>query len=101
VENPFSEFPPDRVEKLNRYHRNNPGVYEEFVRTALKLKALGHKTYSAQHIVYYLRGQRDLVVKGGGYKISNYFTKMFAKAAACEYPELRGFFRHVSSKEAA
>lgn len=97
----FGDISPRVVDAFISYHRENPQVYEGFVRYAKALKQAGREHYGAKGIMEKLRF--ETAIQGGDdFKINNSYSSCYARLMAWEFSEFRDFFefRH-SSKVAA
>jgi hypothetical protein len=80
-------------EDFDRFHRNNPAVWELFVQYTHTMIATGRRRYSARMVIYRIRWETDLTTKSGdGFKINNNHTPYYARLFNQEYPHHVGFF---------
>lgn len=83
--------------KFEKYDRENPHLYEAFIKYSLELKRLGRRYYGAKKIAEDLR--HNTTLSGNDeFKINNTYVSYFARKAMNEYTELEGFFRIRKSK---
>lgn len=76
------------------YHKQNPQVWELFVRFTKEVIDSGHSNYSVKAIFERIRWEFD--VGGDGkteFKINNNFTSLYGRRFMRMYPEYDGFFR--------
>lgn len=77
---------------FEKYHRENPEIYEKFIHFAMLTKAKGFSHYSANGIFELIRWHTG--VKGNDcFKINNIYRPDYARKAMAEYPkEFTNFF---------
>lgn len=83
---------------FERFHAENPRVYELFKRFAFQVIRRGFQHYSADGIGHQIRWHTGIVTNGEEYKVNNNYISAYARMFEKEYPEHRGFFRKRSSK---
>ena len=89
----FDEF----TEQFCQYHLDNPHIYIEFKKLALRLIRKGRKHYGAKAIFEVIRFNNAL--KGNDQlKINNNFTPYYARLFAKDYPKHKDFFNTRKSK---
>ena len=78
---------------FNKYHNDNPGIYEKFVHYARLRKDRGFKNYSANGIFELIRWHTG--VNGNDcFKINNIYRPDYARKIMEDFPnEFAGFFR--------
>ena len=74
------------------YDRENPQIYEGFVKFAKEAKLRGFKNYSAYSIFELMRWHTGTSGKGE-FKLCNNYRPDYARKLMAEYPEFEGFFR--------
>lgn len=79
------------IEWIKTKHGNN--VLQKFIKIALAIKEMGHKHYSGQAIVYYLRVDTDIEHGPDEFKINNNYGSYLARYAMGVEPGLADFFR--------
>jgi hypothetical protein len=97
---PEEEFPipdicPRDTEKWRefmRFHRDNPKVYETFVRLAYAAKNKGFKTIGAHLLIQRMRWESPIEKKNRAYKICNNHFPYYARLCILNNPEFNGFF---------
>ena len=77
---------------FREFHEMNPGVYEELVECALKLKRAGRDVYGINSLVEVVRWHRALNTRGDEFKINNNYAPYYARLIMIREPELKGFF---------
>ena len=81
-------------DKFNAYDRNNPQVWDLFVRFTLDAIAAGHRNLSVSLIIERIRGETSVVTRSGdGLKINNNHLAYYARKFHVEFPTYSGFFR--------
>lgn len=76
---------------FQKYHKENPQIYREFVRIAHQAKAKGFAHYSAKGVFEIIRWQTK-TQGNDGFKVNNSYTADYARLMMSEYPEFEGFF---------
>ena len=100
----------DRHEEMRqqciRFHKDNPEVWDLFVRFTFEMINKGFKNYSAQHGIF-ARIRWEMDVGGNGvtqFKINNNYSAFYARRFMKMYPQYDGFYRtreQVSKEECA
>jgi len=88
----FNRYSEKTKEDFKKFHSENPDVFKEFSKLAVKIKNTGRTRYSAEAILQVLRWHRDLETNGDPFKISNNFRSMYARLLVYHKPEFDGFF---------
>jgi len=83
---------------FERFHVENPRVYELFERFTLQVIKRGFKHYSADAICHRLRWETGIETRGDDRKINNNFVSAYARLFERDHPEYRGFFRKRTSR---
>jgi hypothetical protein len=78
--------------RFERFHADNPHVYESIVATVQRLWRRGIRRYSINGIYEVLRYQHAMQTKGDTFKLNNDFRALYARRVMEEYPQFRGFF---------
>ena len=79
-------------EKFERYHRENPQVFELFRRFAFDAKRTGRRI-GAKAIMERIRWEMNLTTRDSeGFKINNNYTSRYVRLLEEKYPEFKGFF---------
>lgn len=80
-------------EKFERYHSNNPHVYDMFVQYAREVKDSGLNKYSIWAVANRVRWHFDFEVKGDeDFKISNDYLCHYSRLIMDRELDLKGFF---------
>ena len=79
-------------EKFETYHKDNPHVYDLFVKFAKEAKGSGMTKFSANGIFERIRWFTNIETTGERFKISNNYRPYYARKMMKEYPEFEGFF---------
>lgn len=87
--------------KFERYHAENPNVYDLFVRYVKEVIAAGHKRYSANAIFERIRWHVMVETRGDKFKLNNNYRAFYARMFMERNPQFEGFFetRKQKSKE--
>lgn len=85
-------FTPDpKQAKFERYHAENPEIWEEFKRVTFELIKAGRKHYSADGILHAIRF--NTAIRGGkDFKINNNYSSMYSRMFTANFPEHKDFF---------
>jgi hypothetical protein len=80
--------------RFEKFHRENPHVYDLFVQYALEAKARRHQRYGIQSIAERVRLHLDVEVEDqySGFKINNTHLSRYARLIEENEPELKSFF---------
>lgn len=74
--------------------RDNPRIWELFVKFSFAVMQAGHRHYSADAICHRIRWHVQIDIKdASGFKINNDHVAFLARRFAEVYPEHAGFFR--------
>ena len=84
--------------KFERFHAENPHVFEELRKLALKMRRSGRKHYGMKGLFEVLRWHRALETTDGDFKLNNNYTSFYARLLMDSEPELEGFFRTRKAK---
>ena len=80
-------------EQFEAFHKNNPHIWEEFVKHTFQMIAKKSK-YSAQAIFEVIRWSKIITSDNTtDFKISNNHVPFYARAFIETYPEHEGFFQ--------
>ena len=81
------------ADAFDEFHANNPQVFEELRRLALRAVRSGHHQAGIGQLFEVLRWRHGLRTKGGGeFKLNNNFRAHYARALMQRERELAGFF---------
>mgnify|MGYP001558648423 FL=1 len=84
---------------FERYHADNPQVYEAALRFALDLKRRGRKRLGMKAVFERLRWWSNVeATAGDSLKLNNNMTAYYARRIMQQTPELAGFFETRRSK---
>lgn len=89
MEKPFSV----RQAEFDRWHANNPAIWEYFKRFSFDALANNHKRISHWLIINRIRWEVFLVTTGTEYKISNNAIAFYARLWRKTYPEHAQLFK--------
>lgn len=79
------------TERFERFHEENPHVYDEIVRLARVARSRGRDRWSINGIFEVLRWSR-MVTGGDDFKLSNDYRALYAREVMRREPDLDGFF---------
>lgn len=86
-------------EKFQKYHQENPKIYEEFKNITNRAVIKGFKHFSAEAIFNIIRWEMSITAKDyDGFKINNNYKAFYSRMFMKEYPKYDGFFRLRKSK---
>ena len=82
-------------EQVQRFHDDNPEVWDLFVRFTLQKINRGFSHYSARGIFHRIRWETDdpSYEKGVEFKLNDHHSPFYARRFMKMYPEHEGFFR--------
>ena len=83
--------------KFERYHKENPEIWEEFKEATFALIKVGRKHFSADAILHSIRF--NTVLRGGtDFKINNNYSSMYSRLFTANFPEHKDFFEQRKLK---
>ena len=74
------------------YDKQNPHIWDLFVKYSFQAKNKGFKNYSSKSIFEIIRWHTK-ASGNDGFKINNNYTPFYARKIMKCYPEFEGFFR--------
>lgn len=74
------------------YHKQNPEIWEQFVKFARQTKERGFSNYGAKGLFEIIRWHTG-VSGNDGFKINNNYAPDYARKLMEEQPEFKDFFR--------
>lgn len=87
--------------EFDRYHQDNPQVYEAFKRLTFQLISAGRENFSASAVVERIRWGVSIGEYGpDDFKINNNYRAFYARLFHVEHPQHDGFFRTRKQKSA-
>tara|TARA_R100001443_G_scaffold45668_2_gene58612 strand:+ start:2235 stop:2624 length:390 start_codon:yes stop_codon:yes gene_type:complete len=87
--------------EFDRYHQDNPQVYEAFKRLTFQLISAGRENFSASAVVERIRWGVSIGEYGpDDFKINNNYRAFYARLFHVEHPNHDGFFRTRKQKSA-
>ena len=87
-------------QKFQKYHRDNPQVFQEFLKLTREARAAGKQHYSVWNVFNKMRWDSDMKVNNlDEFKISNNYFAFHARLIMEMYPEFAGFYRTKPLKE--
>lgn len=85
------------IERLQRYHAENPGLYETFKAYTFEAIESGYRNFSARMIVEKIRWETGVVARNSDFKIDNGITAFYARLFMEQFPQYRDYFRTRAS----
>lgn len=85
-------------QKWNKYHKDNPHVYEEFCEKAKYAFKKGLRRYSARTIIETIRWKTSISTTSKDFKISNCYSPFYARLFAKDFPQLKEIFNYSQSQ---
>lgn len=83
--------------KFERYHKENPEIWDQFKEATFALIKVGRKHFSADAILHSIRF--NTVLRGGtDFKINNNYSSMYSRLFTANFPEHKDFFEHRKLK---
>jgi len=85
-------FTPDpKQAKFERYHAENPDIWNQFKEATFALIKVGRQHFSADAILHSIRF--NTAIRGGkDFKINNNYSSMYSRMFTSNFPEHRDFF---------
>lgn len=93
----FDMLSDDVVEKFWSYHKENPHVFQLFLKFARQLRESGRKHYSSQAICERIRWHVEVDTRGDEFKMNNNHNACYGRLLVILYPEFDGFFQFRES----
>jgi hypothetical protein len=84
---------------FNKFHAENPHVFENLKSMALMLNNKGHKRYGIKALFEVLRYNKAITTSGNDFKLNNNFTALYARKIMEECSKLDGFFETRERKD--
>ena len=79
-------------ERFEKFHRENPAVYEMFKRFTFEAIRAGKAHLSAAMVVKRIRWETNVVTTGDQFKINDQYTPHYSRLFMEDFPEHDGFF---------
>lgn len=80
-------------DRFEIFDRENPHVFQMFIKYARQAKARGYERFSAKAVFERLRWYMAFETESNDqFKLNNSFTAYYARKAIAEFPEFEGFF---------
>ena len=79
---------------FNKFHTENPWVYDRLRTMALQLKRSGRNSYGIAALFEVLRYEYAMKTQSDdGFKLNNNYRALYSRMLAKDEPELKEFFR--------
>lgn len=88
----FSECDPKLLQKFEKFHAENPAVYQLFKRFAIEAKGSGRNKFSHWMIMNRIRWYSAVETNGEKYKLSNDFIALYARLLVYNDDSFSRFF---------
>ena len=86
-----------KQDKFERYHKENPEIWDQFKEATFALIKVGRKHFSADAILHSIRF--NTVLRGGtDFKINNNYSSMYSRLFTANFPEHKDFFEQRKLK---
>lgn len=97
----YGEAPPELTlrEKFERFHADNPHVYDAIVRLCFELKESGVHRIGIKAIFEQLRWRYRIQTQGDEYQLNNNHAPYYARLVMEQNPELDGVFELRRQKD--
>lgn len=82
----------DNQTQFEKFHENNPAIYEMFWRFAHEVIDRGYKKYSADAIMHRVRWETNIVTDSNQFKINNNHVAFYARLFMKDNPAHAAFF---------
>lgn len=76
-------------ERFEKFHRENPEVYQLFVKIALSYAGLGYKRISAKAILEQVRCKVDTRRNAGTFRLNNNYSAHYARLFRENHPDFK------------
>ena len=86
--------------KWQKFHHDNPLVYDLFKRFTFQAIQAGRKNYSVNAIFERIRWHTDIDTRGDEFKLNNNHRAYYGRKFMRDYPKFDGFFRTRDTKSA-
>lgn len=96
----FEEVEPRVFEHFCRFHRDNPHIFDLFMRYAHEVRKAGRTHYSAKCITERIRWHYATTTTGDEFKISNSVTSCYPRLLIIMDPSFESFFTRHQAKAA-
>lgn len=96
--NLFEQQETESFKRFQKYHEENPQIYEFFKRYTLRSIERGYKHLSAEFIFNVIRWETPIGASGDDFKINNDFKPWYSRLFMKEFPQFQDFFRKRKSK---
>jgi hypothetical protein len=83
---------------FDKYHSENPKIYEYFKEYSLRSINKGFNHLSAEFIFNVIRWETPLTADGDDFKINNNAKPFYSRLFMKDFPQYQGFFRKRHSK---
>ena len=81
--------------EFDKFHGNNPHIYELFKKYVLQVIERGFQHYSARTIIHRIRWHTSVdTTDPEGFKINNNHSPYYARMFLARFPQHAGFFRN-------
>lgn len=80
-------------QRFERFHINNPVIYQLIMRFTNEARRRGYKHYSIKGIFERVRWHMNVETHGDVFKLNNNYTSRYVRLIEERHPELVGFFR--------
>lgn len=87
-------------ERFEKFHRENPEVWEKFKAFTRQLMAAQHQHYSSDAVLHRIRWESAIQTSGSNFKINDHYSALYARLWQVAFPEHEHFFklRHRKSE---
>lgn len=87
------QYPAAKITRYCIWIIENDFVFRKFKDFAIKIHNKGHRRYSADCILNYLRWHEVFTTSGDPFKINNDFSSIMARHLVYDYPKLNDLFQ--------
>lgn len=81
------------IQKLEKYHEDNPHIYDMFIKFTMAALYKGHKYIGAKMIIERIRWESMVEAKNDKFKINNNIAPFYARLFMKQYPFYNDVFR--------
>jgi len=86
-----------KVEDFNKYHFDNPEIYQAFEKFTFEAIRSGRTHFSSEMVINRLRWYTQIEARNDQFKINNNYKAFYSRLFEDLHPEHKGFFNKRTS----
>jgi len=86
-------MPLNSIEKIEKYHAENPHIYNMFIKFTMSALYKGHKYIGAKMIIERIRWESLIEANNDKFKINNNMAPFYSRLFMKQYPMYKDIFR--------